>query len=258
MPGREVLSQAGRYRRRSLKRWAWLFGASLAGGGFAARPGARRYLAALGADLRTNVGEIRQFALSDGTRAWLNTDSAVNLHYSDSLRLVELVAGEILIETAKDARQPARPFEVETPAGRMRALGTRFCVRLEGDRTRLDVFEGSVAVRPSLGGESRIVPAGQGIGFDAAGYGDMETAEPASIAWQRHELVALNMPLRVFLAELGRYVHGYLGCDDAVATLRLVGVYPLDDPDRIFQALENSLPVRVRRPLPWWVRVEPA
>ena len=42
-----------------------------------------------------------------------------------------------------------------------------------------------------------------------------------------------------------------------VAELRLVGAFPLGDTDRILASLEESLPLRVRRTLPWWVSVEP-
>ena len=70
-------------------------------------------------------------------------------------------------------------------------------------------------------------------------------------------LVADDMRLGDFLAELSRYRSGHLGWDPAVAELRLVGAFPLGDTDRILASLEESLPLRVRRTLSWWVSVEP-
>lgn len=70
-------------------------------------------------------------------------------------------------------------------------------------------------------------------------------------------LVASQMRLADFLAELGRYRHGQLGCSEQVADLRISGSYPLDDSERILQMLEVALPVRVRRFTRYWVTVEP-
>lgn len=255
---KDALTLAGRRRRASIKTWLLLFGTALSGAGVMTAPASRRYLASMSADLRTAVGEIRQVALSDGTRLWLNTDSAVNLRYTDSLRAVELLAGEILIETAKDPAPVPRPFEVIVPPGRLRALGTRFAVRLLDDRTRLDVFEGAVEARLDGSHEARTVSEGDSLAFDASGFDGMADADDSRIGWFRKELIAVNMPLRDFLEELGRYLPGHLGCTDEVAHLKLVGVYPLGDPARVLDALARTLPVRVHRRLPWWTTVEAA
>jgi transmembrane sensor len=36
-----------------------------------------------------------------------------------------------------------------------------------------------------------------------------------------------------------------------VRDLRVQGVFPLDDPDRVFSALAETLPIRVNRYSPW-------
>ena len=77
-------------------------------------------------------------------------------------------------------------------------------------------------------------------------------------AWTRGELVADGQPLARFAAELARYRRGFVTCTPEVAQLPLVGVFPLADTDRILRALEATLPVRVRRVLPGWVRLEAA
>ena len=66
-----------------------------------------------------------------------------------------------------------------------------------------------------------------------------------------------HAPLTLALRHFGQYRSGHLGWDPAVAELRLVGAFPLGDTDRILASLEESLPLRVRRTLPWWVSVEP-
>lgn len=74
--------------------------------------------------------------MPDGTRVWLNTATAFNEDYRADQHRLPLLRGEILIETAADAR---RPFFVDTPHGQMQALGTRFTVRLDERQTLLAV-----------------------------------------------------------------------------------------------------------------------
>ncbi|WP_374039735.1 FecR domain-containing protein, partial [Pseudomonas sp. UMAB-40] len=87
------------------------------------------------ADQRTAVGEQKNLQLPDGTQLLLNTESAVDIAFNLQERRVVLLNGEVLISTAKDPG--ARPFVVETPQGIARALGTRFCVRINGSRSQV-------------------------------------------------------------------------------------------------------------------------
>ena len=60
------------------------------------------------------------------------------------------------------------------------------------------------------------------------------------------------MRLDELVAELARYRHGHLGVAPEAAGLRVMGTYPLDDPDRTLQLLARALSLRVERKLPWW------
>ncbi|MOA40347.1 fec operon regulator FecR [compost metagenome] len=71
-------------------------------------------------------------------------------------------------------------------------------------------------------------------------------------------LVVSRMRLDDFLAELGRYRRGRLGCDPAVAHLLVSGAYPLADTDRVLAALTSSLAVQVHFLSRYWVTVRPA
>jgi transmembrane sensor len=61
-----------------------------------------------------------------------------------------------------------------------------------------------------------------------------------------------------FLADIGRYRQGLLRCEPAVAGLRISGVFPLADTERILDMLASSLPVRVRSRSRYWVTLEAA
>ena len=41
-----------------------------------------------------------------------------------------------------------------------------------------------------------------------------------------------------------------------VAGIRVLGSYPLTEPDRALAMLAAALPIRIRRSLPWWTSVE--
>lgn len=205
------------------------------------------------ADQCTGTGEQRDITLGDGTQLWLNTASGIDLRFNAQERRVVLLTGEIFIDTAKDS---TRPFLVDTPHGRMRALGTRFNVRLEAADTRLAVFDGAVEIRTSASGASRVIPAGQQVRFHTGGIAASAAADMAREAWTQGTLVADNISLREVLAELRRYRKGHLGIADEIADLKVYGSFPIHDPDRVLRMLASALPIRIEQPLPWWTRIE--
>jgi len=248
----DTLNQPRGLPRRSLLKGALLLAGSAALGGTGYRYGSQ---AAWLADYRTGIGERRQVRLADGSRLTLDTASAVDLRFDAGQRLVLLRKGAVLIETAHDSR----PFLLDSAEGRLHALGTRFCVRQEEGCTRLAVLRDAVAVQPfALPGQQRIVQAGQQLRFGAAYLGQPERAAAGAASWADGWLVVDAWRLDALLAELGRYRPGVLGCDPAVAGLRLSGAYPLDEPEQALQAVARALPVRLRRFTDYWVRVVPA
>lgn len=212
-------------------------------------------LPTLVADQRTGTGERRRVRLDDGSQLQLNTATAVDIRYSDTLREVRLLSGEIQIETARDSL--VRPFIVHTAEGSIRALGTRFTVRCEAGRTQVCVQEHAVEVRSaSLLGPAVRVEAGQQLSFSHDGVGPMQQANPQADAWTRDMLVANDWRLGDFILELQRYRPGHLGCDPAVAGLRISGAFHLGSTDTILDNLTSTLPVRIRRFSRYWASVE--
>ncbi|QLF93694.1 FecR domain-containing protein [Pseudomonas sp. ABC1] len=204
---------------------------------------------------RTAVGERRRIELVDGSLLELNTDSAVDLHFDDEQRLIQLHRGEILVTSGADRGHPVhRPLRVQTAEGRMQALGTRFGVRQLPGETRLAVFEGTVRVEPQVG-EGRTVPAGEQWLFRRDGRGSLSVASEQTIGWQRGQLTVESMPLAAFLAELDRYRPGLLRYDPQVAGLRISGTFQLDSTDAILAALPATLPVQVSYRTRYWVHV---
>lgn len=243
-------------RRGSLRLLAWVSAIGLTGW-FGARSDYAPDLArAALADLSTGVGERRELTLADGSRLHLNSGSAVNIRYTDTQRLLQLVRGEVFIATASETARPYRPFLVETAQGRAQALGTRYSVRQADGSTEVAVEEGAVRLMPRQGDGHLLIRAGQGGGMTEQNTSPAHAVSPDIWAWRQGLLLADAMPLRDFLHELSRYRHGLLGCDDAVAGLRISGVFPLADLDAVLLSLPDSLPVDVRLRTRYWVQVE--
>lgn len=208
---------------------------------------------------RTGTGEQRTVHLADGTMLMLNTGSAVDVDFTATARVLILRAGEIQVQTGRDAA--GRALRVETAQGRVIPVGTRFIVREmgQGDTVLVQVQQGAVAVQPrhALQPVARLA-AGQQAVFDARGVSAAVILDEAAAAWADGMLVADRMPLDAFLAELGRYRPGLLRCDPAVAGERVTGAFPLADTDRVLTMLTRVLPVRLSVRTRYWVTVGPA
>lgn len=241
------------YTRRMAVKKMLLLATGVGLGVAASRQQSRDYLVALAAGERTAVGELRQLVLADGSALWMNTDSALDIDFAPAQRRLTLHRGEILLRSADD---PVRPLVVDLLNGRLTALSRRFSVYRAGERASLAVYDGAVRIDLAAGA-SRLAMAGTQLHFDAEWIGAAEPVDVQQSAWTRKRLSVDQMRLADFVATLGRYRHGYLGCHPAVADLLLTGSYPLDDIDRVLAVVEKSLPVRVRRVMPWWITLEP-
>lgn len=207
------------------------------------------------ADQRTGVGERRELVLSDGSHVQLNSDSALDVKFDGHQRVIELLAGELWVEVAKDAQ---RPFVVRTDQGTATALGTRYLVKRDVDgSTVVSVLESVVAAKPRVG-EAVNVKAGEQTVLR-----DGDVARPQAIgnaspdAWTRGLLKVDDRPLSEVLRELASYRHGLVRFDEqALQGLRVSGVFRLDDTDAALATLADNLPIDVERFTDWLVVVK--
>jgi transmembrane sensor len=211
-----------------------------------------RYLA----DYRMGAGERRELLLTDGTLLWLDSASAVDVAVDARGRHITVHAGEILIDT-EHAAPGLPPLRVTTLHGTVRPLGTRFTVNRQDSWTQVAVLRHAVELLPAEGGAALVLKAGeQGVLAGAGARHDGAiTGEPD--AWTRGQLIVDDMRLDDFIAQLDRYRSGRLSCDEAVASLRVSGAFPIDDTDRALAAVERALPVRVSRFTRYYTRIVP-
>ncbi|QDQ86729.1 DUF4880 domain-containing protein [Alcaligenaceae bacterium SJ-26] len=258
-----LLTRPANPRRRAMAgSLALLLSGGLGWLAYDSQPGQR-----LLAQERTRKGEQRQRHLEDGTTLTLAPDTALNIHYDNQMRVIELLAGEIFVETGH-ATGDLRPFMVRTRHGLAQALGTRYSVRLlpsaattSHPATQVSVFEGRVRLQASQAGttdsQPYILESGEQSVMHPDRYDLRQPADAGRASWPDGILLARDMRLADLLHELGAYAPFELDCAPALADLRLSGSYPLAAPEDAIYSLARMLHLKVedqRRGLIWTTR----
>ncbi len=159
---------------------------------------------------KTMIGEQTTLTLGDGSVLKMNVKSALSIRMSNRLRQVEMSEGEVFFVVSADTN---RPFEVRTPNGLVRVLGTAFNVKSRSGRVAVDIEHGRVLVRdaPKGPGDMRAggvtLVAGQGVDIDPSGR--LSRLRPSDmkqvLAWQNRQAFFQNTPLGEVLRELELY-----------------------------------------------------
>lgn len=197
---------------------------------------------------QTDVGEQKHVALSDGTQAFLDTDTRIRERYTSRVREVELVRGRADFRTNPDLR---RPFVIEAGDHRILADRTMLDVRRDESRVSVVLLEGRATVlanthatggRLSLARGDRAIMTGS---FSAV----VDRPDLARLtAWQRGQAIFESDTLAAAAEEMNRYSTLRLVVDDpAIANLKLSGVYRVGDNDAFAHSVSQLLPVTIER-----------
>lgn len=234
-------------RRRTIKTLAILMAVSGVSWEASQSESARRYFA----QYSTGRGEQRKITMHDGTEIHLNTASAINTKFSQHLRLIEVEAGEVLIQTGKlDTLN--RPMLISTRFGNLQPLGTRFLVKQMDQHATLAVIEGSVKITTKDHHQS-VILANQEAIFDQHAIGKVLPMSANADSWIRGLLVVRDMRLADFASELTRYRTGIIRCSPEVADLKISGAFQLHDTQALLSSLPTLLPVKVDYYTRYWV-----
>jgi len=239
-------------RSHGVARRRWLVGAGVAGAA-AIVGGVALGRHALEAPLHvaryvTARGERRSEALPDGSRIQINVASELVVRYYAARRTVDLLGGEASFEVTPDA---ARPFLVDAGAVSVRVTGTVFNVRREADRVAVAVQSGTVEVSSGRWWqrERARLTAGELARSDAGHALSVAPADVTAVtAWRQGKVVFEDQPLEDMVREMNRYLSRPIHLSDSrLKRLRMAGVFSIDDGEGFLQALQNSLPIAVRR-----------
>lgn len=197
------------------------------------------------ADLVSAKGEIQTQILPDGSELTLDSDTAVELAFTPTQKLIVLRRGRIMIRTAstQDVQQ-LKPV-VRTREGYAQALGTVFSVEQKAHSTKVEVFEEAVQWRSLIQGVLHVVRAGEQAEFDRNGLVLRSALSAEQAAWVRGLYVANSVDLKTWAAEVSRYRAAQIHCDAAVENWRVSGTFPLSKPEVALAALQDALPVQL-------------
>ncbi|PQA86375.1 FecR family protein [Hyphococcus luteus] len=214
---------------------------------------------------RTAVGEQQTIDLPDGSRIILNTNSALEAEFTAKARIIRLTEGEAYFEVAKN---PTKPFSVETEKGTVTAVGTAFSVRVSSAEMNVLVSEGRVALssEPLYAGASRIlsaqnqkqphsdiveVDAGQAAVYDRQVREIKDVAEKEiehQLDWQDGLLAFHGEPLSEVVAAISHYTDATIEiADPSLAEHRVVAYYQVGKIEPMLEALKLSANVKVER-----------
>jgi transmembrane sensor len=248
-------------RRRAVRAWALVGVVGACAVGALTFFGIASYDRAPGALLayETAVGGQSTIDLLDGSKVTLNTDSAIEVRFTDTERTVTLTRGESYFAVEPD---PERPFRVHANGRIFEAVGTAFNVRIGlANDVKMMVTEGRVGVLARAPGVVRdarnrpadaeaIVDAGNLAIVDDGGVA-IQALDPvqieAQLSWQQGMLIFDGEPLESVLLEMGRYTSTEISVDASLRDVRVGGYFRAGDVDGLLVALRENFDIEFTR-----------
>jgi transmembrane sensor len=233
----------------------------------------------------TSIGNHSTHTLQDGTVLWLNSNSQVEVNYTDSKRIINLVKGEAHFDVTSN---PLKPFEVFVGNRMIKAIGTAFSVYRLDDKIQVMVTEGIVelaVVQPTL----LIVPSASSTASmtGMAGERDLHTETPTDnivtviasleagqsvsvlinsneldnavvehevgelarkLSWLEGKLVFAGESLEEVVAEVSRHTPIVIEvADPDLRKLRIGGQFQAGETEALFDVLESGFGIKITR-----------
>lgn len=214
----------------------------------------------------TEIGETRQLALSDGSVVTLNTNSIIDQEYTQDQRVIRLVSGEAIFEVA---HEKDRPFLVYASDGIIKAIGTKFAVRVNQNDVSVTVTEGTIALverqeiterqhaEADVSGQEKIteplmITAGEaGVINRKTGAQKQQVSERdvnERLSWQVGQLVFYDRELQAVVEEVARYTTMTIQVEgDELRRRQITGILTIGDVDQMIEGLEAALDVKANR-----------
>lgn len=195
----------------------------------------------------TSVGEVRGLDLPDGTRAVLDSGSAIAVRYDGDERRVDLLRGRIWVEVRHG---DARPFRVATAGGVVEDIGTAFEVARDSGTTEVAVTEGAVRVQAKGGERELMLHRRQRAhyGPDAGPQRLRDQDEEAIASWRRGYIVIEEEALADAVKTVARYRSAPVWVQPGAAGRTPVnGIFLTEAPDDALKVLADMAGLRLIR-----------
>ncbi len=200
----------------------------------------------------TAVGEQKTITLPDGSIIELNTNSTVNINFTEDARRIQLMNGQAFFKVAHDK---SKPFSVFAGQGVVTAVGTQFSVTYRTDIVDVVVAEGRVALSPkpsefNINEKNKVAlsaPLMELNAQQAAEFNEkiqkVETLDTATqerrLSWRSGLLAFSGEPLTDFINEMSLYTNVNIEIkDDDIRNLPVAGYFKIGEVEAMFDALD--------------------
>ena len=194
----------------------------------------------------TKTGDRLALSLADGSKVTLNTDTQLDVTFSRTSRIVQLIHGQALFEVAKDK---LRPFVVQTQNGRFIAVGTAFDVYIDQTEVKVTMLDGTVraeSIRPGSPARTTVTAGEQLIADPHSDFHIHRVDPQRETSWHHGQLIFDDTPLREAIKELNRYSSTHVVvADSKVGELRLSGTFATGGTSAFVEAVTAYFPVEV-------------
>ena len=195
----------------------------------------------------TQVAEVRETTLPDGTRVVLGADSQLNFEVTQRMRRAAVVGGDAYFEVAHDT---SRPFTVSVDDVQVRVVGTQFEIRRRSGAVSVAVAEGTVDVSRTNAAEAAVrLHRGEALLTGDNAPLSVRAVEPADIAaWRSGRLVYDNAELRDVVADANRYARSRIVvADPQLESLRVTTSFRTSQVAGMIETLQAALPLIAER-----------
>jgi len=191
----------------------------------------------------TQIAEVREIALPDGTRIVLGAQSQIDFTVTGRTRRATVIAGDAFFAVAHDS---TRPFIVSAGDYTVRVVGTQFEIRRRPGMLRVAVSEGQVAVKRADTDDFSTLLSG---GAWTEGSAETHPVDAMDVgAWRSGRLVYDNAALRDVVADTNRYTRTRIViADPQLQTLRVTTSFRMSQVDGMVETLQTVLPLVVER-----------
>ena len=212
---------------------------------------------------QTAIGEQSTVMLQDGSQITLNTNTKVQVRYTDQARLLELISGELHVRVAKD---PSRPLSVMAGEQIIQAVGTEFNIEItDQQKIELVVTEGKVKVgvqNPSekptsnpepqfLSVDARTVSAGEKLMLGDSNEAITEVSADdiaVKLSWRSGNLIFRGESLEEAVKEVGRYTSvEFVFMNEDLKKMRVAGLFKAGDVEGLLATLRENFDIVTHR-----------
>lgn len=221
---------------------------------------------------QTNIGESHTINLPDNSKIVLNTNSFVQVKYTDAARIIELQRGEIHVDVAHDK---SRPLSVIASGKVIQAVGTAFNVEVKNELVELIVTDGKVLVAEKgkhiqqnhievidieelakkLPNNSMAISKGEKVDLDLTGHLNEEIVKvdaidvAASLSWRHGNLIFRGESLADAMDEISRYtdIKFELSNDESLKEIQVAGMFKTGDVTGLLDVLSRNFNIQYER-----------